>query len=412
MKFIHAAYLHLDSPLRNLENYAGAPKDALRGATRKAFENLVNLAIKEAVELVLLAGDLYDGDWKDYNTGLFFYHQMSKLREANVEVVWLVGNHDAASEITKTLQVGQRLPNVHQLSEQKPDTVHFAKLDVAVHGQGFARKAVTDNLASTYPKANAAVFNIGLLHTSLDGRPGHDNYAPCRLEDLLDKGYDYWALGHIHQQELLHQDPWVAFSGNIQGRHIGETGAKGCLLVSVDNGKIHSVEAKSLDVLRWRHCIVDITGATDETAVLEQISLALISAPTTWNGVEAVRLEITGVCEAHTALNSRPEQWIGEIRAQMTDASNGRMWLEKIKFKTRDPQHQPESLKLLLHTLQDITPDSPIIKRLEKDRDSLKASLPTELKHEDWLQIAQPKTIHALQEDVTRSLLPWLARIN
>ena len=69
MKFVHAADIHLDSPLRGLERYEGAPVDELRGATRRAFENLVDLAIEDEVAFVLLAGDLYDGDWKDYNTG-------------------------------------------------------------------------------------------------------------------------------------------------------------------------------------------------------------------------------------------------------------------------------------------------------------------------------------------------------
>ena len=80
-KFIHAADIHLDSPLKGLERYEGAPDEEIRGATRRALENLVKLAIEREVDFVLIAGDLYDGDWKDHNTGLFFVKQMSRLRQ-------------------------------------------------------------------------------------------------------------------------------------------------------------------------------------------------------------------------------------------------------------------------------------------------------------------------------------------
>ena len=99
-KFIHAADIHLDSPLRGLELYDGAPVEQIRGATRRALENLVDLAIAERVAFVLFVGDLYDGDWKDYNTGLFFGHQKTKLREVGIQAFLLSGNHDAASQLT------------------------------------------------------------------------------------------------------------------------------------------------------------------------------------------------------------------------------------------------------------------------------------------------------------------------
>src|SRR5690242_9452537 len=95
MKFVHAADLHLDSPLRGLSRYEGAPVEAVRGATRRAFQNLIDLCLEEGAAFLLLAGDIYDGDWKDYGTGLFFLHQLARLRAADVEVVLIRGNHDA-----------------------------------------------------------------------------------------------------------------------------------------------------------------------------------------------------------------------------------------------------------------------------------------------------------------------------
>src|SRR5690606_31667196 len=98
-KFIHAADIHLDSPLRGLERYEGAP-DQIKNATRQAFENLIHLALDEEVDFLLIAGDLYDSDWRDYNTGLYFAARMNVLREAGIPVFIVRGNHDAQSVIT------------------------------------------------------------------------------------------------------------------------------------------------------------------------------------------------------------------------------------------------------------------------------------------------------------------------
>ena len=213
MKFVHAADIHLDSPLKGLSRYEGAPVAEVRGATRRALENLVDLCLAEGAAFLLLAGDLYDGSWKDYSTGLFFASQMSRLRAGGVRVFMIRGNHDAASKITQSL----RWPdNVPELSVRRAETVVVEDLGVAIHGQGFATKAVTDDLAAQYPSRVDGAFNIGLLHTSVTGREGHESYAPCKLETLFGKGYDYWALGHVHQREVLCENPWVVFPGNLQ----------------------------------------------------------------------------------------------------------------------------------------------------------------------------------------------------
>lgn len=116
-KFIHAADVHLDSPLRGLERYEGAPVDEIRGAVRRAFINLIDMCIRERVKFLVLAGDLYDGDLLDYQTGLFFAAQMSRLRASGIKVYIVLGNHDAQSEVTK----GVRLPdNVHLFSADTP----------------------------------------------------------------------------------------------------------------------------------------------------------------------------------------------------------------------------------------------------------------------------------------------------
>ena len=177
MRLVHAADLHLDSPLRGLSRLGDSDlADSLRLASRRACENLVDLVLDEQAAALLLAGDIYDGDWRDYQTGMFFVRQMTRLEEAEIPVFMISGNHDAASEITRTL----RLPsNVQVMSTAEPETVVREDLGLAVHGQGFATRAVAENLVRAYPQRRSDLVNVGLLHTSVQGAVGHDNYAPC-----------------------------------------------------------------------------------------------------------------------------------------------------------------------------------------------------------------------------------------
>ena len=334
-RFLHAADIHLDSPLVGLDRYESAPVDAVRGATRHAFENLVRVAIDEELAFVLLAGDLYDGDWKDYRTGLFFVDQMTKLREAKIHVFVVSGNHDAASRLTKNLRPPD---NVHFLSDKKPETLLVEAFDVAIHGQGFATQAVTENLAAAYPIADPGLFHMGLLHTSLDGREGHAHYAPTSSQVLVQKGYQYWALGHVHRREVVSRDPWIVFPGNLQGRHAREVGPKGCSLVTVENGAVAGVEECHVEVLRWSVCRVDVDGAGTTSDVLDRVSCALTSEAELTDGrALAIRVEVTGSTACHDELAANPDHWIQEIRALTPGVSSADVWIEKVRFTTSRP---------------------------------------------------------------------------
>ena len=244
-RFLHTADIHLDSPLQGLEAHKDAPVAEIKGATRRAFDNLVELAVDEGVAFVLISGDLYDGDWKDYNTGLYFAGRMGKLAKAGIKVFIVSGNHDAASNTTRALPLPD---NVTIFSNKQPESKKVDDIGVIIHGQGYATKELTENLAAGYPAQESGYFNIGLLHTSLTGRENHARYAPCSQEDLLSRGYDYWALGHVHKREVVSESPPIIFPGNIQGRHIKETGSKGATLVTVEDGRITEIETRDLDV--------------------------------------------------------------------------------------------------------------------------------------------------------------------
>ncbi|MGV1098972.1 metallophosphoesterase family protein [Thiovibrio sp. JS02] len=330
MKFLHAADIHLDSPLHGLEAYADAPLGQLRSATRRAFDNLIDLAIAEQVAFLLIAGDLYDGDWKDYNTGLFLANRLGRLRKEGIRVFLVSGNHDAASQISKSLVLPD---NVHLFSTQAPETVRIEELRVALHGQGYETRGVADNLASGFPLALPHYFNIGLLHTSLTGRQGHEPYAPCSLDDLRSKGYAYWALGHIHKREEVCREPWVVFPGNIQGRHIQESGDKGATLVTVREGGVVAVEHRSLDVLRWLYCPLDISDCSDLSMVEEAVRLRFASLEE--EAAErplAIRLSLVGESMLHSRLHGHSFSLNESFRGLA--AGFGDLWLEKVLFAT------------------------------------------------------------------------------
>ena len=383
MQFIHAADIHLDSALHGLERYEGAPVDEIRSATRRAFDNLVDLAIDEEVQFVLLVGDLYDGDWKDYNTGLYFVDRMHRLREAGIRVFVVAGNHDAASQITKHL----RLPeNVSLFSTKHPEQVILDDLDVVIYGQGFATRAVTDDISQAYPQGDPQLFNIGLLHTCLDGKPGHEPYAPCTIDGLRSKGYQYWALGHVHKREVISEEPWIVFPGNIQGRHVRELGPKGCTLVTVEHGEIETVEHRDLDVFRWARCDLDVSSSETVDDVYERVRGALQNESDAAEGRPvAVRLVLLGACAAHSRLQANHERWVQEYRALATGVSGAGVWLEKVSIKTSYPisngdgLDRDDALSGLLRSIRDLKLDNESIGVLADELAALRQKLPAEL---------------------------------
>jgi len=404
--FIHAADIHLDSPLKGLEVYQDAPVEQIRNAARRAFDNLIDLAIDEEVAFVLLAGDLYDGEWKDYNTGIYFVNRMGRLRDAGIRVYMVSGNHDAASQITRALNLPD---NVTLFSHKKTETRLLEHLGVAIHGQSFSSRAVAEDLTQNYPQGNSSLFNIGLLHTSLNGRPGHEPYAPCTLDALRSKGYQYWALGHVHQREEIAKDPWIIFPGNIQGRHIRETGAKGCTLVSVEDNRIVLVETRKLDVLRWSRCRLDLAQCDKPESLLELVREAFESEREQSDGRPLViRLTLEGTTPLHGKLHDHAAHWQEELRA--IAASLGDVWLEKIVFHTSKEQQISEAfaddspLAALQKSVEGIEFNTSRLLDLLPDFEQLRSKLPPDLLIDDDPFSPSEEKIALLRDEV-RDLL-------
>jgi DNA repair exonuclease SbcCD nuclease subunit len=329
-RFIHAADIHLDSPLRGLAR-RGELAGVFLEASRRALENLVQAAIDARVAFIVIAGDIYDGDWKDYATGQFFVRQMGRLARADIRVFMIRGNHDAESLISRSLTLP---PNVFSFSVRSVQTETIEELRVALHGRGFANRHVPDNVALTYPRALPGYFNIGVLHTSLTGRDGHDAYAPCSVDDLARAGYDYWALGHVHQREIVSDAPAIVFPGNLQGRHARETGPKGATLITVTDGRITGLDALTLDAARFETVEIDVSGFS-EPADLYATARRVIA--TTQDGAEgrplALRLTLVGASPLHDFLSVQAEQVREEMQALAWEAGSD-ILIEKLRDKT------------------------------------------------------------------------------
>lgn len=413
MRFLHCADIHLDSPLRGLERYEGAPVEEVRGATRRAFENLIQAAIRERVDFVVIAGDLYDGDWPDFNTGLFFAKGMAQLGESGITVYVVRGNHDAASKLTRSLPLPK---NVRMFPEKVPGTIADDHLGLAVHGQSFATAAVPDDLAGTYPEAVRGYFNLGVLHTSLTGRPGHDSYAPTTEAVLRSKGYDYWALGHVHAREIVSREPWIVFPGNTQGRHIREQGAKGCEIVSVEDGRI-ATEPMALDVLRWAELDIDVAGVPDLDALLDRTAAGLRTRLTQADGrILGLRVRLTGAGAVHRDISPRPEVVAEQLRAMVLDVSAGNAWLEKVGVRVRPALDLDQlalgddPIGLMVRELRAMAQDPGALASLAGDAlKELRQKLPAELSHDDVLRFDAPDVLREILGEAEGELLARLA---
>jgi len=383
-RFFHSADIHLDSPLRGLAGQEGNAVARVRTATREALDTLVGLAIEEKVDFVVIAGDLYDGDWRDYKTGLFFAAQMGRLNKEGIPVYLLHGNHDSESQITRRLELPN---NVRVFGTRKPETFALDELKVALHGQSFRQRDVTDNLVPEYPAPVSGAFNIGVLHTGLGGMGGHENYAPCAIQDLTNKGYDYWALGHVHQASVLHEKPHVVFPGNLQGRHAREEGTKGASLITVEDGDIVEVTTVPCDVVRWAVLTVLLDSARNVGDVIDQVHDAVEAAANEADGrLLACRIVLEGRTSVHNQLVASEDRMLAEARAGALGLGDEVAWVEKVVIGTQpeiDAQtltEREDAIGELQRMLQEAMGDTNLLAQIEDDIGKLVRQLPHEVR--------------------------------
>lgn len=415
-KIIHAADIHLDSPLQKLGSYENAPVERIRGASRRALENMVQFAIDEAVDLVVIAGDLYDGDWPDQNTGLFFVAQASRLVDAGIPLAVIRGNHDAANVMTSSLPLPKNPDGSSiMLASERVDQRLFESIGIAVHGRSFRTRAETENLAAEYPAPHRGLFNLGLLHTSLTGAEGHDPYAPCTPAQLAEKEYDYWALGHVHTrgEHGLDGAAPVVFSGNIQGRHIREVGPKGCLLLEVDSRNQCRRTFHELDVVRWQRCQLDVSDVQHCDEVIDRFQAWIEqSLRDAMDRLVVVRVELCGATPLNHSLRRQQENLKASLQAIAVTHGRGQVWMEDLKCHTEDEADTAVTadmdgpLESLAAVIEQFEAGEEAGKAVEHELRSLLKKLPQELTGRNMpVQTGDPEWVADLIQSASAEVL-------
>ncbi|MEB2312152.1 MAG: DNA repair exonuclease [Sorangiineae bacterium] len=323
-KFLHAADLHIGSALTNLEQRDGAPVEAIRGAVERALGNLVELAIGEEVNFVVLAGDTFDTN-PTLASERVFRRAMRRLGERGIPVVAVLGNHDFAG---LSPQEGRLPDNVTVLSREAAESFEPAP-GVVVHGRSYPRRDCREDLTDGFPEAVPGALNIGLLHTALTDT-AHEPYAPTSPAKLGALHYQYWALGHVHQHSVMKEKgATIVFPGNLQGRHARETGAKGASVVSYDGTGVRGVEHRALDVVRWHHLRVDDAElAGDRVEALAARVRRETAEDRNQQRLSVVRLTLTGV-PAAGGRHVSPDALASDLVVALDDDRDG-IWLEKV----------------------------------------------------------------------------------
>ncbi|WP_019997734.1 metallophosphoesterase family protein [Aureimonas ureilytica] len=334
-RFVHTADLHLDSPLRSLSLRDPALADLIGDASRRALSAIVDLCLEERVDALLIAGDLYDGEQTSMKTARFLAREMERLHAGGVRVFKIRGNHDAMSRITAELTLP---PNVHVFGGRAEIVrLPLGALEVAVHGVSFAKPQAPESLLPKFKPALPDVANIGLLHTSLAGAPGHDVYAPTSLPELQATRFSYWALGHIHGR-AAHGDAGgrIVMPGMPQGRDINEGGAKSVTLVTIRDDRSVEIEERVTSPAEFARVAVDLTAVEDWREAVERIGRALEAARlTARSSILVARLHLTG--RTPLAFRLRRDADLLQAEAAARAERVGRTFVEKLVLETEPP---------------------------------------------------------------------------
>lgn len=379
-RFVHTADLHLDSPLKSLALRDAALAEVIGNASRAVFTRIIDLCLEEGVDALLIAGDLYDGAQTSMKTARFLTQALRRLDAAGIETFIIRGNHDAESRITAQLVLPASVTVFG--AQAGVERRNKGALDIAIHGISFARPHAPESLLGRFKAPVPGAVNIGMLHTSLDGAAGHDPYAPCRLADLQDSGFAYWALGHIHARAHHAGACHVVMPGIPQGRDIGEAGEKSVTLVTVADDGALTVEARPIAVARFARLEVALDGAQEWPGVVATLSAALRAARRD-HGED--HLVVRPVLTGRTPLLWRLRRDLGLLleEARTTAEGIGTLWIDKLELTCTD-EVRPDSAGPLAELARQIagmgSPPAAIQAEADAVIEALAKALPRELR--------------------------------
>ena len=341
LRFVHAADLHLDSPFQGIQSEAPEyVTQTLYRATFAAYENIIDLCLRERVDALLVAGDIYDGADRSLRAQLKFVDGLKRLDDAGVRSFVCHGNHDPLDGWEARLDLPPGCIRFGSCVTGEP--VFPGEPERAtVHGVSFPRREVRHNPSPLFGEAIMGDgLNVGLLHANVGGDRNHDSYSPCSVDDLVDAGIDYWALGHGHTRRVLReQRPAIVYPGNPQGRHPNEPGSRGVYLVELDEHGAARRKFHPTDLVRWETLEVSIAGLDSEHEVLDAINETAYSTLGSADERSVVlRLALTGRGPMHRSLR-RPET-VDAILERLNEqhaSAQPWLWCERIQMDTASP---------------------------------------------------------------------------
>lgn len=334
IRFLHAADLHLDSPFKGLTHLPPEIFHQIKNSTFRALTNLVDMAIKKQVDFLLLSGDLFDLEQRSLFAQATLRKEFLRLRQAEIQVFIIHGNHDYITESHRFFRYPE---NVHVFNEKvecekyMKNGEHLAN----IYGFSYNRRHMTENMTKHYRKPDTtAPFHIGMLHGNLSGREDHDPYAPFSIPQLLEKDFDYWALGHIHKREILHQHPPIVYPGNIQGRNRKETGDKGCYIVELTEGEEAKLEYIETSTIHWDEVEVSIYGVETLDQLMD-LTRETLNAGEESEKSKLIRLIFKDSGELHQSLQNEHQQ--EDLLALLNEGQNYKepfMYIYSVQVRT------------------------------------------------------------------------------
>ncbi|EAD3114817.1 exonuclease SbcCD subunit D [Listeria monocytogenes] len=356
IQFLHMADLHLDSPFIGLSTLPQPLFSAIQESTFQSLERITTVAIKEAVDFVLIAGDIYDSEDQSVRAQARFAKEMKRLEAANIPVFMIHGNHDFIEKHKEKLALPS---NVHVFSEQVEVMSHKTATGVSVNIYGFSynERHIRSSRVGEYKIQGDADFHIALLHGSeVSSSEEHDVYAPFRVQEISKKGFDYWALGHIHKRQLLAESPSIYYPGNIQGRNRKESGEKGASIVTLSEAST-TIDFIGTSPIIWEEAVITLPENSEINAFYRETTKLLESYQGRSHSYFLhiiVKMENKQKIDTNDWLQMLQEEveitdntfvWVHKLTTEITNQSNSQTWYES--------HLAGEEIKHSFETLQD-----------------------------------------------------------
>ena len=339
--FIHTADLHLDSPFKGISEINEGISSELTAATFNTFNKIIDICIEKKVDFLLVAGDIYDGLDRSLRAQLRFRDGLKRLFQHGIKAFIIHGNHDALDGWSANLDWPK---NVHIFNKGEFVEKVLVKKDeeaiAQIYGISFSKREIKENLVHKFPEISEAkngLFSIGILHCNLGSNTGHENYAPCTLQDLISRNFDYWALGHIHKKAVINSNnPLVIYPGNPQGLSPKETGSRGCFLVNVDEKGEPTAKFIEVNAIRWFMEERSINSLATEEKLITEIYKDIRKVRKKAKGHPSIcRIILTGRSVLHSSITRKG--FLNDILREIRENEEGEkefVWIESIEDRT------------------------------------------------------------------------------